>query len=353
MRSGKRRCLIGWLVPLLIVTVVLDASSAVNAQQPPLSPAEELEQPETPRADPVKRLRLMLLDLGDLREPESASGGVGLPSAGFRHTFGSQRQTAEEVRQVVTISPEALEADIVVLRGVQEPRSVRRMLPARDWRLVLSRDKAADKRGGAVDPRAAQRPTPAVALWLQAGVRFGGADPSLPSGLGVAMRVMSGLGTLWALSPSEPCLEAASVSGGLCKPLEDWISGKLASADLVLIGGVLPPVPRAKAVSSASVASAPLAGGRTPPAKAIPLAIRFLDGVAQLTGADAGGRCGVISEAGPALHLRIAKGEHKSPLVAGWLVPLDQPKPLAGADGRVAPPRGPACALLLDIEAVL
>jgi len=57
-------------------------------------------------------------------------------------------------------------------------------------------------------------------------------------------------------------------------------------------------------------------------------------------------------QAGPALYLRIAKGTRQPPRVAGWLLPLEQPKPVAGSDGKVPPPRGPACPLLLDIEAV-
>ena len=295
----------------------------------------------------------MLLDVADLREPDAESKGFEAPSTGFRHTFGSQRQTAEEVLQVVKISPEALEADLVMLRGVLEPRTVRRMLPARDWRMLLPREKAADRRGELVDPRAGKKQATAVALWLQAGVRFGGADPGLPPGLGVAMRITSGLGTLWALSPSEPCREAASGAGTLCKPLEDWIAGKLAQSDLVLVGGVLPPVPQAKTAAPASATAQ--AAGRAPPARAMPLAPRHFDGGVQLTAADAGGRCGGDAQSGasrsaPAMHLRIAKGERKPPLVAGWLLPLEQPKPVPGPDGKMPPPRAPACTLLLDIE---
>jgi hypothetical protein len=332
---------------LIVAAALLGNTLQAYAQQPPLP--EEMEQPEVPRAEPVKRFRLMYLDVSDLREPEAETKGFEAPPTTFRHTFGSQRQTAEEAQQVVAFNPEALEADIVTLRGVREPRTVRRMFPARDWRMLLPREKAADRRGELVDPSAARKQAPAVTMWLQAGVRFGGTDPSLPPGLGVALRMTSGLGTLWALSPSEPCRDAAGPTGTLCKPLEDWIAGKLAGADLILVGGVLPPVPKPKAAPVP--ASAPGTSPRAAPPKAVALAPRRLDGLVQLTAADAAGRCGGDSQAGPALHLRIVSGERKPPLVAGWLVPLDQPKAVAGPDGKMPPPRAPACALLLDIEA--
>lgn len=327
----------------------LGGTCSVSAQQPP--PAEEIEQPEPPRVEPVKRLRLMYLDVADLREPEPETKGFEPPPTTFRHTFGSQRHTAEEAQQVVKINPEALEADIVLLRGVLEPRTVRRMLPARDWRMLFPRERAADRRGDLADPRAARKPAPAAALWMQAGVRYGGIDPSLPQSLGVAIRTMSGLGTLWALSPSEVCREAATAGGALCKPLEDWITSRLAHAELVLVGGMLPPVPKPK-VAALEQVSAPVSASRRPaPLEAKPLTPRRLDGLVQLTAADAGGLCGGDAQSAPALHLRLARGERKPPLVTGWVLPLEQPKPVPGPDGKLPPARGPACTLLLDIEA--
>jgi hypothetical protein len=346
MRTAARAAC-GLATCLLLSAAAMAWSCAVAAQQ---FPVEEQEAPDPPRAEPVKRLRLMLVDLADLRLPEDnsafeAGGGT------YRHTFGSQRKTVEEIEPVV-VSPEALEADVVVIRGLKEMRAARRLFPARDWRMLLGREKPGERRTSVDDPRAGRSSTSAVALWLQPGVRFGGADPGLQPGLGAAMRVVSGLGTLWVLAASEACRETPSTAGGLCKPLEDWIATKLAGGDLVLVGGLLPALPGGAKAQTGRPEPPATAGDRKPPARAQPMAPRHWDGIVQLTGADAAGRCGGDAQSGPALHLRIAQGSSRPPGVTGFVLPIEPPKPPPGPASRPAPPpRAAACVLLLDLEA--
>jgi len=304
---------------------------------PALAQDEPDDVPPPPRAEPVKHLRIMLLDLSDLREPENTQPGFENPKSSFRHTFGSQRRTSEATETTITLNPERLEADVVLLREVDNVRFARRLFPATDWRLVLARENPKDR----------QLTRTAIALWLQSGVRFGGVDPALAPGSGATMRIVSGLGTLWILSPTEHCKGRDSSPARLpCPAIEDWLTSKPGSGELALVGGYLP-----VSTGASPSKSAP----RALPVKAAPegaseLEPRMHDGVVELTAADAAGRCGGDDAARPALNLRIGVGGKPAPKVAGYVLPLELP-PKPADTANAPPPRAPACALLLDLEA--
>lgn len=322
------------------------------------APLDTLPPPGPPPA-PVTRLRLMLLDVADLREPER-SDGFAAPKTVFRHTFGSQRQTAEVTAPPVAINPEALEADIVVIRGIVNPRNARRMFPARDWRFVQGRTPPApETRVRTLAPPARPEPTTAVAMWLQPGARFGGVDPltspAAGASPGAALRMTSGLGTLWVLAAAAPCKDPPT-SSTACKPIDDWLTGKVGLGALAAVGGVLPPFPATQIALPAQKLSKP------GPKGAVPVPVRQSMGSITLTAADAGGRCGGDATSAPALHLRHVTATGKPPpKVAGWMVQLERlappqaAAPTAQAGGTKAPqappPRPAACVLLLDIEA--
>lgn len=335
-----------WMAAWLAAVAGLWLGASALAQ--PAAP-EELE-PEPPRAEPVKRLRLMLLDLADLRVPEEAPT-FDAPSGGFRHTFGSQRRTSEESEPIV-VYPEALEADIVLLGGLGNMSAARRLFPARDWRLLQARTSPADKAHAVPGPPPMAMPrkqVPGVAMWLQPGVRFAGTDPGLPPGVGAVLRMHSGLGVLWALSPSAPCPAATArdvASGGVCPALEGWIGARSAAGDIAVVGGLLP-TPHGPPPKPAGPVSTP---PRTAPAGALPLALRRHEGRLVLTGADVREHCAPTADAWPALVVATAKAKLDQLQAAGYVLPLKRPQPPAGPASRAAPPTPPpACVLLLDV----
>ena len=349
------------LLALPMATTAAQTRAKGKAAPPPeLPPVEALAEPPEPpavRLEPLKRLRLMLLDMADLREPESREG-FEAPKTTFRHTFGSQRQTSDETLPLL-INAEALGADVVVLRGITNPRLARRMFPARDWRFMhgKSAPPATEPRVRTLAPLAVPEPTAAVAMWLQQGVRFAGTEPAgspaTPNSvLGASLRMLTGLGPMWVLSPSAPCREP-------CRPVEDWLAAKVAGGALALVGGIMPAVSLSPPPSSGATPALPPALSKPAPKGAVPLVARQTNGIITLTGLDAGGRCGGDGKAGPTLHLRHPPS--RTPLkVAGYLLALERPAPSqtpapqaqsTGAKAGLAPARAQACVLLLDIEA--
>ena len=321
----------------LVVAATLLASPGMAAAQT----NEQEPEPAYQKVEPVKKLRLMLLDLADLKEPKADDAFVP-PEREYTHTFGSQRKSAEELPQLA-VNPEGLEADVVVLHGVADTKSVRRLFPARDWRLLISRSPA-------LQDVKSNKSNAAIALWLQPGVRYGGVDMTAPPGLGATLRLTSGLGTLWVLSPTEACTSAAGAPGALCKPLEDWVTTKLAAGDIVLVGGVLPPITRTESkAGSVPEAAIPVKLAR---AGATPITARRHTGVIQLTAADAAGRCGGEAQANSALYLRLAKDDPASITWSGYRLPLAPEKSSSPGAKESLAPHPPACALLLDIDAV-
>ncbi len=286
------------------------------------------DNPPVQRAAPVRQLRLMLLDLADLRAPDPPSGAKA-PAGNYRHTFGSQRRSQDEEALPPAIDLERLEIDIVVLHGVTDARMARRVFPARDWRLLFAR-------GSLDDLQAAAKPASAVALWLQPGVRFAGADLSLAPGEGAAVRIVSGLGPLWVLSAAESCDGSRLDTHGLCDRIGNWLSSKIEAGEMAVTGGRLKSDWPAGG-STAAPASEPR---RPAPAGTKPMALRRQTHRIELTSADAGGGCGSAGRHAAVLHLRLpAHGPALS--AAGYLLPIERPRAMS--------PQRPACALILDL----
>ena len=61
----------------------------------------------------------------------------------WRNTFGSERRIASRP----AIAGEKLGADVVLLQGVKSIQEVRQIFPARDWKLILSRQVLRQNRG--------------------------------------------------------------------------------------------------------------------------------------------------------------------------------------------------------------
>lgn len=127
----------------------------------------------------------------------------------WRTTFGSERKTEPKP----AIGPNAIEADVVLVQGVEAIQIARRLFPARDWKLVVSRQMLASD--DPFDPwsrdAVAAVPTTAVAVRYQEGLRVTGQEHLMelaagPAGreprpvAGTAVRLLAGDETLWVVS---------------------------------------------------------------------------------------------------------------------------------------------------------
>lgn len=90
----------------------------------------------------------------------------------WRTTFGSEIRNEPKQRVPVL----SLDADVVLLQGLTSAREARRLFPAREWRLVISRQLLEGADAGGSIPRdvTARVPTTAVAVRYQPGLRVGG-----------------------------------------------------------------------------------------------------------------------------------------------------------------------------------
>lgn len=129
-----------------------------------------------PAAAPFGPLRIASWHLEDAK----AAGALNMlpdPDRAWRHTFGAERRTAP----ANTFDAETLEADVVLMQGVRRISDARILFPARDWRLIVSRQMLSP----VLKPRAANRflldevvpgrpATTAIAVRFKRGLRIAG-----------------------------------------------------------------------------------------------------------------------------------------------------------------------------------
>lgn len=190
----------------------------------------------------------------------SKAGAVSItpePVQIWRHTFGAERTSRSEAHFDVTL----LGADVVLLQGVPLLSHVRLLFPARDWRVVVSRQIVRPV-SAAKGPLAgwgaahARTPTTAIAVRYQRNVRIAGeqqitdvvvplADPSGPSETpaAIAVRIRVDGTVVWIVSADLPaaCGTTANAVPGHppCEPqatLARWIAAR-PKADRVVVGG--------------------------------------------------------------------------------------------------------------------
>lgn len=156
----------------------------------------------------------------------------------WRTSFGSERRT-----QAPRPEPAALtiDADAVLLQGVTDARVLKRLFPAREWRLVVSRQmfQAPERR----------HPLTAIAVRAREGMRITArehlladdpADPEDAAGAtgATAVRLAAMGRNLWLLSAALPgdCASA----GAPCPPrqrIAEWEAGKTHAGDETVVGG--------------------------------------------------------------------------------------------------------------------
>jgi len=178
----------------------------------------------------------------------------------WRTSFGSERRSEAPPAKPDT----AVDADIVMLQGVTDYKTLRRWFPAGQWRLVVSRQLVASS--ASTDPVAAestpppQVPTTAVAVRLTRGLRLtgeehlltmsytgdapnAGSSPAETAAAGTAVRVRIGGRETWAVSVLLPasCSDETALSCPARAALERWHAAKEAEGARRATGGRFAP----------------------------------------------------------------------------------------------------------------
>jgi hypothetical protein len=171
----------------------------------------------------------------------------------WRTTFGSERQTEE----VVTSAGPGIDidADAVLLQGVSDPAAIRRLFPARDWRVVISRPVAEDSplRPSDVatpDQDDGSKLLTGVAIRARKGLRISRRDQVLgvpgidgespvPASWATAVRLVDRGNVLWLLSLALPetCAEGAACEAR--DRIAKWQQEKRGAGEATVVGGRL------------------------------------------------------------------------------------------------------------------
>ena len=126
----------------------------------------------------------------------------------WRTSFGSERRSEAERAKPQT----AVDADIVMLQGVHDIRALRQWFPAREWRLVVSRQMLLRAEPSLAAEGTTRHPATAVAVRYRPGLRVTGQDhlleladalgegPSRPTAAATAVRVLIDGRETWAVS---------------------------------------------------------------------------------------------------------------------------------------------------------
>ena len=206
-------------------------------------------------------LRIVSWDLSTL--PAMEGGRADKESqASWRTSFGSERSTAPE--SLTGGSRYDLKADVVLLQGISDATLLRRyFFPARDWHLIVSRQKLTDVAMQA-DPASAAVGITGVAIRVRENLRItareyfpriGGEQLGEPGAnllAGTAVRVADRGRTVWLASFAVPptCAEAPAPCTARAR-LSEWQQSKRQREEAVVVGGMLAP----SAPDSASTAS--------------------------------------------------------------------------------------------------
>lgn len=208
---------------------------------------------------PDPPLRIVSFDLA------AAPGAVKPPppeKPSWRTTFGA------EIRSVLRRDTPAisLDADVVLLQGLSSIRDVRRHFPAREWKLVASRQllSGSEESEAASSDVSAVVPTTAVAVRFQKGLRIAGQehlmDLAAADGVsgeqkpvaGTAVRLIMDGRPIWVVSVSLSQHCAGSNAKCLAKQrLSRWRNQRRLLGEETVIGGIMRPEAAVPATASA------------------------------------------------------------------------------------------------------
>jgi len=210
---------------------------------------------------PLARLRIATWDFSDAvaagalrrEEPKKAI---------WRTTFGAERYTPAKPG----FDPTKLDTDVLLLQGVTGIREARQFFPAKEWRLIFSRQVLARTQEGA----APSPPTTAIAVRYQKGLRVAGQEhfePMADAAAGLAVRVLSQGRTVWVASAAlnDKCTSAPKDCAAAWQ-LAKWRQDKAAAgANVVVVGGRISAPAGAKPQSKPAAAAAPPVAVQAPP----------------------------------------------------------------------------------------
>lgn len=247
---GDRKARKGWpalggiCAPAILGALVIATSGPVPAQ---------------PRISEDWHLRIASWDLRDAM----TAGVIARPkpvTRSWRNTFGAERR----VEAKPTFAADRLKADIVLLQGVRSVRQVRQIFPARDWKLIFSRQilKLGDSPLSKQTTLAGERTITAAAVRYQTGLRItriehlsdlDGSDGAVaqraspadsgepfPDVLGLRLSYSGSI--IWVVSALLP--PHCRIETEICLPaarLRQWADGKRAEGVSAVIGGQLDP----------------------------------------------------------------------------------------------------------------
>lgn len=160
----------------------------------------------------------------------------------FRHTFGSERRLPEQRRRIAADTT-GLGADIVLLQGITDAAAVRRIFPAQDWKVVLSRQFAA------MTPGESPVVGTGIAVRLSETFRVGRQDhlmglaesPGRSAATAAAVRIDGR--NVWILSLDLEASCSAGQSPCVVHPphaaaIAAWLAERTKAGEPVVIGGV-------------------------------------------------------------------------------------------------------------------
>lgn len=208
----------------------------------------------------------------------------------WRTTFGSERRTidAPEPPQTAT-----LDADIVLMQGVTNPRALRRLFPARRWRVIYSRRALRKLPRGSVFTRPlSDVEIEGIAVRYRKGMRIirraqdlGHAvnQPGQPEVSGVAARIMEAGKTYRLASVAVPqaCLKEKAACLAIEK-LEEWQRQHESNGEKVLAGGLVSAPPE-QAAECQRQAVGLMLFGRQSSKPSVPRTHKTLGCIARLT----------------------------------------------------------------------
>lgn len=183
---GLIPCLVGYFLPALA------ALAQAGAETPAVPPSNQT-------------LTILSVDAATLPGLATARPETLAPS--WRTSFGSERRSAPERSK-----PQGgVDADLVLLQSVRDIKSLRLWFPAREWKLVVSKQLlfSDDPPEPATRDGLAPVPTTAVAVRYRPGLRVTAQDHLMdmakggsgsPSAAGTAVRVLIEGRETWALS---------------------------------------------------------------------------------------------------------------------------------------------------------
>jgi hypothetical protein len=217
------------ILPPPVDDPLLDAPlDDVGATLPPLEPVEVI---------PPSRLKIASWDLSEvphLMPPLPATE----QAASWRTSFGSERRSEAASKPVPASSNSPVpDADIILLQGVSDVAALRRLLPPRQWRLVVSRWVSTAPPGAMT----------AVAIRARRGLRITGREPAFEVAISehapasaTAVRIADGTRMLWLLSVSLDDACAASKDPCVARDrVAQWQQGKRGGGVLAIVGGHL------------------------------------------------------------------------------------------------------------------